>query len=288
MKKQIIKITEKELRGIVKNILNESLSSMEFINVEGEILKETEKAYYVGIKYFTEKGSVDGKVAKMWCPKSCCVVENNAVIKIAKFIIDKWLKEFFDYLKSKSSYTPSIIFNKADKNAIEAKKQREKDEYKEVYDEVVRRLILDIQPNADFNLQEAGKFSLILGEYLKNKGISIDKCNRLIVLGNDIQKQFGTNDNDWIENYFSNNPSKEFIIDMLHQYEVPIYYGCRFENTEQYHPLKYSVNDIKDYLLRSINRNIGYDNRSDLYKHFKKYIIYYDKFLDTSFDVLLR
>jgi hypothetical protein len=301
--KQTIKLNETDLRqiikGAIKHTLTESLGNTDYQTVEGEILKETDKACYIGVRYFTEKGDISGKIAKMWCPKSCLIVENGAIVKVAKFILDKWLQEYSNYIKSKGGYKiPKIIFDRKDKEFIETQKQQKQDELEGVYYEILNRMIKDIQPLADEFLQAAGECSIRLGEYLKSRGTQIEKCNNLIVLGKKIRAEFGGFDiSDWYEQFFPKKPNKEELISLVKSFEkTPIYDGCKFKHTDEflnnkddYRNTKYSTRFIKYQLLdgiKPIGTFHGKFGEGKLYEFFKKYVEYYYKFINMAFDAL--
>jgi hypothetical protein len=113
MNNKLITLTEQDLHNIIKEsvniILNEG-GNMDYYDVNAKILKETQKAYYVAVKYFTQKG-LSKKDANMWCPKSCCILDNNGnIIKIAKFILDRWTQDYFNFLKSKGYKSSPVSF----------------------------------------------------------------------------------------------------------------------------------------------------------------------------------
>jgi len=260
---------------------------MEYKDVDGNIIKETEKAVYVGIKYYTEKGSLEGKVARMWCPRTCCVIEHEKVTKVANFILDKWVKELYDYMETKGvRKMPCVYFDKKYKEEEEARKQKAKEEYASFCQNVLDIMIKELQPYADRNLQEIGAFSKSLGEYLLNKGMPIDKCEGLMKLGESILKGFGScNKEEWIDEYFAKEqPSKDDIVGMLKQYEGDtISYGCPYSGLDHYYNPKYSVSCMKDYYISGITYNKG---NGGLYKAFKKHVIAYDKVIELAFSAI--
>lgn len=293
----MIKLNETDLRqiieGVIKHALTESFGGTDYQTVEGEILKETNKACYISVRYFTEKGDISGKIAKMWCPKSCLIVENGVIVKVAKFILDKWLQEYSNYIKSKGGYKiPKIIFDRKDKEFIETQKQQKQDELEGVYDEILNRMIKEIQPIANEILQVVGEFSIRLGEYLKGYGTPIEKCNNLIILGKKIRTDFGSVDvnNDSCKQFFAEKPNKEEIISIVKDFDkTTIYDGCEFKYTDEYYNQKYSTQFIKYQLLDGINpigTFHGKFGKGKLYEFFKKYVEYYYKFINTAFDAL--
>ena len=284
--KKTIKLNETDLHQIIedaiKHVLTESFGGTDYQTVEGEILKETDKACYISIRYFTEKGDISGKIAKMWCPKSCLIVENGAIVKVAKFILDKWLQEYSNYIKSKGGYKiPKIIFDRKDKEFIETQKQQKQDEIESVYNEILNLMIKDIQPIADDILQIVGENSIRIGEYLKGYGAPIEKCNNLIVLGKKIRTDFGIFDDsdNWYEQFFAQKPNKEELISLIKEYDnTTIYDGCEFKYTDKYvkdnrYKPGYSTSLIKMQLLDGITPKDNFNGKfgeGKLYEFFKK------------------
>ena len=135
--------------------MNKPFDSMISMEVECKILKETDKAYYVSVKYFIESGSASGKDAKMWCPKSCCVVEDGRVVRIAQFVLDRWLGEYSEFIKSNGGMVPRVIFSQSEKDSIEKRKRDEIEEYKDFCKRVLDALICDVKPVADYTCRQS-------------------------------------------------------------------------------------------------------------------------------------
>lgn len=287
--------------SIVKEQLRESVNRINRTNIleEGErnyfdvtatILKETQKAYYVSVKYFTEKG-LSIKEAKMWCPKSCCVIENGNVTKIADFVLNRWQQEHFNFLKSKGYKSSPICFDLSHLQNTLDKKKKEKDEYQTFYDEVLSKLVEDLAPIADKNIKEVGQYSKMLGLYLSFKGLApSDKCDRLINFGDIIANEFGNAENNWAVDFFNRNPSDEELWDMTPQYANNLFDGFSVRNRIVDYPKnnKYSVEQIVEYELKYFWGQFGEEDRRKckLYKAFKKYANYFDKFNEIVFDAL--
>ena len=264
--------------------MNKSFDSMISKEVECEILKETEKAYYVSVKYFTESGSASGKEAKMWCPKSCCAVENGRVIRIAQFVLDRWLTEYSDFIRSKGGRVPSVMFSRADKDFIEKRKRDEIEEYKDFRKRVLDALTCDVKPVADYNLQTVGLFARYLGGYLLKYGKPAGKCNELVALGETIGKEFGNRDDIRYDELFRKNPSDADLHNIILKFpNDSITYGCRRRNVDAIRNPKFSVNTLVWQFHEELKRK---ESRSEFYKAFKKHVMFYDRFVEMSFEVL--
>ena len=284
-----MKLTTQEFNRIIKEsvskVLNES-ANMEYSDVSAQILKETQKAYYIVVKYFTQKG-LSEKEAKMWCPKSCCVLDNGNVTKVATFILDKWTQDYLDFLKSKGYKTSPISFNIADFKYMVDKKKAEKDEYQAYFNEVFNKLVEDIRPIIEKNIKEFSTYSKMLGLYLShNNLVSSDKCEKLINFCDISIQKFGNTNNDWIERFFSKNPSREELYHITQEFSY-ILYGFSIQNRIDNYPknLKYSATNIVDYEIKEFNGYYG-KKEGNLYKIFKEYSNYYDKLTEMTFDAL--
>ena len=287
--KKIVRLTEGDLHKIIKDsvstIINES-GNMDYQDVSANILKETPKAYYISVKYFTQKG-LSGKDAKMWCPKSCCVLDNiGNITKVAKFILDRWAQEYFDFLKSKGYKSSPISFNMADLQDIADRKKKEKDEYQQYQDEVFSKLVENIKPIIEKNIKELGPYSKMLGLYLSNNGlVPTDKCQKLIQFGDILVQKFGGVEDD-AKRFFGRNPDRTGLFDMTNSY-ANIIYGFSVTNQISQSPknLKYSASDIIDCEIKDFSGYYG-AKKGKLYKMFKTYVDYADKFNDIAFDAL--
>ena len=289
MPKRIIRLTEQYLHNIVKEsvnrILNES-SSIDYCDVDTKILKESPKAYYIAVKYFTQKG-LSEKEAKMWCPKSCCVLDNGNITKVARFILDKWIQEYYDFIKSKGYKSSQISFDMDELKYNLDKKKAEKDEYETYYDEVFNKLVEYIEPIFENNMKEMGSYSKMLGMYLLNNGlVSSDKCQKLVELGDILIQKFGNGDDSWSGDFFNGNPNRKDLYQATNDV-ADIFYGFNKSKLISKCPIsvKYSATDIVAYEIKSFN---GYYEKKEgrLYRMFKKYAEYVDKFNEVAFDAL--
>lgn len=276
-------IQEERVKRIIKEtvhrVLNES-NNMVYCDVSAKILKETLKAYYIGVKYFTKKG-LSEKEAKMWCPKSCCILDNGNVTKVAKFILDKWTQEYFDFLNSKGYRSSEISFNMAELNQITDKKKKEKEEYQAFFNDVFNKLVEDIRPIIINNIKETGIYCKMLGLYLlDNDLVSSDKCQNLIKLGDIFIQDFGNK--EWVIDFFNKKPNREDLYKITNEYS-DILYGFSLERRIGEYPksLKYNNRYIVDCEIKDF-----YDKKGKLYKLFKKYIDYIDKFNEVAFNAL--
>ena len=269
------------VKETVYKVLNES-NNMVYYDVSAKILKETPKAYYIVVKYFTEKG-LSEKEAKMWCPKSCCILDNGNVTKVAKFILDKWTQEYFDFLKSKGYRSSEISFNMAELNQITDKKKTEKEEYQTFYNDLFNKLVEEIRPIIINNIKEIGVYSKMLGQYLlDNDLVSPDKCQDLIKLGDIFIQNFGNGDKEWVIDFFSEKPNREVLYNITNDY-ADILRGYSIKNRIGEYPknLKYNNRDIVEYDIKDF-----YSRKGKLYKLFKKYADYADKFSEVAFNAL--
>ena len=262
-----------------------------YIDVTATILKETQKAYQISVKYFTEKG-LSVKEAKMWCPKSCCVVENGNVTKVADFVLNRWQQEHFDFLKSKGYKSSPICFDLNHLQNTVDKKKKEKDEYQTFYNEVLNKLVEDLTPIVDKNIKDTGTYSKMLGQYLLSKGLApSDKCSNLITLGDMIINEFGSAENNWTVKFFNDNPSDEQLWNTTREFE-DLFYGFPINDANRAvdYPksFKYSAKTILEYELKLFRGYYGEGDKrkSKLYKLFKKYADYVSKFNEIAFDAL--
>ena len=287
--KRIIRLTEDDFHNIVKEsvdrVLNES-GNIDYCDVDAKILKESQKAYYIAVKYFTQKG-LSEKEAKMWCPKSCCILDNGNITKVARFILDKWIQEYFDFLKSKGYKPSQISFNMEELKYNLDRKKAEKGEYEAYYDEVFNKLVEYVEPIFENSMKEMGSYSKMLGMYLLNNGlVSSDKCRKLVGLGDILIQNFGKGDDSWSEDFFNGNPNREDLYQVTNDM-ANIFYGFNESELISKCPrsVKYSATDIVEYEIKSFN---GYYEKKEgkLYRMFKKYAEYTDKFNEVAFDAL--
>jgi hypothetical protein len=285
-----MKLTEQDIHRIVKESINRLLNesgNMDYYDVNARILKESPKAYYVAVKYYTQKG-LSEKDANMWCPKSCCIVDNNRnITKIAKFILDRWLQDYYNFLKSKGYKSSPIDFNIANLQNIVDKKKSEKDEYQKYQDEVFSKLLETIKPIIEKNVAEIGPYSKLLGEYLLNNGlVPSDKCQNLIQIGDILIKNFGARADDEAKRILSNNPNREELYNITNQYG-DIIYGFSVSRQIDITPknVKYSASEIIDNEIKCFQGYYG-KKQGKLYKMFKKHVDLVDKFNDVAFDAL--
>lgn len=286
-----LRIVKEQLRESVNrtnrtNILEEG--ERNYFDVTATILKETQKAYYVSVKYFTEKG-LSIKEAKMWCPKSCCVIENGNVTKIADFVLNRWQQEYFDFLKSKGYKSSPICFDLSHLQNTLDKKKKEKDEYQTFYDEVLKRLTEDLGLVFEKNIKGMGMYSKMLGLYLSYNGlVPSDKCDKLINLGDVIINKFGESEERTnIENFFNKNPDRNKLYAITEDFR-DLLYGFSTKTHLADYP-KFPNCSTEDIIHREIEYFMRKDTTlSKLYRNrkFKEYIEYKDKFENTVFDAL--
>lgn len=167
--------------------------------VSTNTLKETEKAWYLSIAYWTKAEDKKLKEAKMWVPKSCAKAENGTVTEVAEFILNKWVEEHNNYLRTFGHRLPNISFDLAEKERLVNLAKQRDEEAKEYRKNALNALYNETLPFVNKFMSELGGYcSAYAAYYRQQNAASEDFTNRLEDLGKRINKLYPV-DEAWKE-----------------------------------------------------------------------------------------
>ena len=229
-----------------------------YTNVSCKVLKETEKAYYISIEYWTDCKKKN-KETEMWCPKSCCITEQGEVKAVADFVLNRWIEERNQYMKKYTSKVYQISFDMLEKErTINYIKERERKE-RERIEGIIEKVYNGVRPYVIYHIQCVGRLSLMYCSYMGKKSVSLSKFGKMVV------EDYGVCDNDNINGLTQEQVNA--IID--YYYKNPSIFTMFFKQTSsEYCSQKYGFN----YDEFNLARQFGLDNK------FKKEIDILNKF----------
>ncbi len=99
-----------------------------------------------------------------------------------------------------------------------------------------------------------------------------------------MEKEFGNRDDIRYDELFRKNPLDAELHSIILEFaNDSIAYGCRHRNVDAIWNPKFSVNTLVCQFHEELKRK---ERRSKFYKTFKKHVMFYDMFVEMSFEVL--
>lgn len=263
-----------------------------FIPVTADTLKETEKAYQLRVSYWTTE-TAPIKKTNMWVPKSCCEVENQVVIGIADWILNKWADQRAEHITYRASkYNPR--FDLAGYHAaIEYEKEKVR-KWKEEADATVAAVVEFVTPySIDFMARLADCGHLVYDTFKNSDILTAEELASLKSVSDRMEKAFGKwsfADDPRAKKFAEEFPSKyttlKEVADFLWiEVDCPTL-GTNLYNSDYHRQLKLpNGNPVSDSMLFNVLN--GYET-SMVGKKFKKNFALHNEFKKVVIDIMNR
>lgn len=263
--------------------------------VNATIVKESEKAYQLTIEYWTS-ANTPIKNTTMWVPKSCCTVVDGRVTEIADWILNKWVADRTEYMKSRGYFNRNsrISFSMDEYASINATAKAKQEAFRAEVQEALEATVAFVKPYADRYMSELAHDAQFIYDNYKDSGIlPTEIVDAIKDIAAKLTKEFGTSAavvgitkeiaDSWWDTFVEKHSTFESIRDYLwfELGEHRCVYGVNLYGYETRNKIKMSNGmPVSENTLWQIIRGTTDPKDTLLGKKFKKNWDLYNRFID--------